>query len=77
MYIDLELNKIYDKEQFNNIINEMVTKHLNNNPELIEKVAIECIKGAIKSQINGILQSADYRNYLRDKILKQLNIKEI
>lgn len=77
MYIDLILDKTCDKEAITDIVSNLVKKHFEEKPELIEKVATECIKGAIKAQINTVLQSKEYRDFLRNKILEQLNIKEI
>ena len=42
----------------------------------LNKVIKDAVKGQIRSVITEILQGKDYRNFLRDKIAKEIGIAE-
>ena len=75
MYFDLseegnnKLNKLIEQEVLNNI--EIILKDKN----YIDKLVAESLKGSIKAIINEILQSKNYRNILRDRIMQQLKLE--
>ncbi len=76
MYFDLseegnnKLNKLIEQEVLNNI--EIILKDKN----YIDKLVAESLKGSIKSIICEILQSKNYRNILRDRIMQQLKLEQ-
>ena len=76
MYFDLseegnsKLNKLIEQEVLNNI--EIILKDKN----YIDKLVSESLKGSIKAIINEILQSKNYRNILRDRIMQQLKLEQ-
>ena len=76
MYFDLseegnnKLNKLIEQEVLSNI--EIILKDKN----YIDKLVAESLKGSIKAIINEILQSKNYRNILRDRIMQQLKLEE-
>lgn len=64
-------------------INEMIEEQVMGKIEAmlkdekaIDELVRDCLKGAIKGTINSILQSVEYRNILRTRIMEQLNLKE-
>lgn len=65
----IKLKSLIEETVLNNV--ELILK----DEELINKLISESLKGSIKSIITEILQSKDYRNILRDRILKQLNLE--
>lgn len=65
-----KINKLIEKQILKNI--GIITK----DKEYINKLVTESMKGAIKSIISELLQSKNYRNILRDRIMEQLNLQK-
>jgi hypothetical protein len=64
-----KINKLVEKQVLKNI--GIITK----DKEYINKLVTESMKGAIKSIISELLQSKNYRNILRNRIMEQLNLQ--
>ena len=64
-----KINKLIEKQILKNI--GIITK----DKEYINKLVTESMKGAIKSIISELLQSKNYRNILRNRIMEQLNLQ--
>ena len=77
MYLDIsdeaktKLRQLIDETVLNNV--ELILQDEN----LIGKLVQESLKGSIKAMICEILQTKDYRNILRDRIMKQLKLDEV
>lgn len=66
-----KLRQLIDETVLNNV--ELILQDKN----LIDKLVQESLKGSIKAIITEILQTKDYRNTLRDRIMKKLNLSEV
>lgn len=64
-----KLKKLVEKTVFDNV--EIILK----DDDFVTKLINESLKGTIKAIICEILQTKNYRNVLRDRILKQLNLE--
>lgn len=71
MYIDIKLSDEV-VEQIGNIVKLEVENQIKGNDELIKQATKEMLKGQIKTHINNILVTNEYREYLRDKIVEYL-----
>ena len=71
MYLDIKLSDEV-VEQIGNIVKLEVENQIKNNNELVKQMIKEMLKGQIKTHINNILVSNEYREYLRDKIVEYL-----
>lgn len=71
MYIDLKLSDGV-VEQIGNIVKLEVENQIKGNDGLVEQIIRELLKGQIKTHINNILVSDEYRIYLRNKIVEYL-----
>ena len=77
MYLDIsdeaktKLRQLIDETVLNNV--ELILQDKN----LIDKLVQESLKGSIKAIIVEILQNKNYRNILRDRIMKQLKLDEV
>lgn len=68
-----------NNKKINEIIEEQVMGKIEamlKDEKAIDELVRDCLKGAIKGTINSILQSIEYRNILRNRIMEQLNLKE-
>lgn len=75
MYIDLNIGTILDESQVKKLVTEIIVKKINGDSELIKEIITEAIKGSIKREVNNIVQSNEYRTFIRNKILEKLGIK--
>lgn len=77
MYFDMsedgknKLKKLVEETVFNNV--EIILK----DEEFINKLINESLKGTIKAIICEILQTKNYRNVLRDRLMKQLGLESV
>lgn len=71
MYLDIKLSDEV-VEQIGNIVKLEVENQIKNNNELVKHLVKEMLKGQIKTHINNILASNEYREYLRDKLVEYL-----
>lgn len=65
-----KLTKLIEETVLNNV--EIILK----DNDFLNKLINESLKGTIKAQICEILQTKNYRNLLRDRLMKQLGIEE-
>lgn len=79
MYLSINLSpektkelELYIKAILPEVINENIFADTNKLKSLIN----ECVKGQIKATINDLMQGQDFRNFLRNKILEQIGMKE-
>lgn len=76
MYLDVTLS-IESQQKVKELIKSKVDEFIAEDNDHLEKLALDVLKGAIKCEVNNVLQSTNYRNVLRDRILKQLKLGEI
>lgn len=76
MYLDVTLS-IESQQKVKELIKSKVDEFIAEDNDHLEKLALDVLKGAIKVEVNNVLQSTNYRNILRDRILKQLKLGEI
>ena len=74
IYIDFKLSEETQKEIQQEILKSAENILLKDKQEL-RKIINECVKGVIRGNITEILQSKEYKNYLRDEIMQQIGIK--
>lgn len=55
-------------EIINNVLLEDTTQ--------LNRMITECVKGYIKGTITELMQGKDFRNFLRDKIMEQVGMKD-
>ena len=76
MYLDIseeakiKLRQLIDQTVLNNVV--LILQDEN----LIGKLIQESLKGSIKAIIAEILQTKDYRNILRDRIMEKLKLNK-
>ena len=73
LYIDLKLPDELLKKIEDEAVSQMKLAITGNDSEMI-RIIKDCVKGAIRSRINEILDGKDYRTFLRDKIAVELGI---
>lgn len=76
MYLDIVLS-IEAQQRIKELVQDKVDEIIAEDTEYVKELALEVLKGAIKNEINNAIQSTNYRNILRDRILKQLKLGEI
>ena len=72
--IDFRLNEEL-QEQIKQETIKQATEMLLQNPNELRSMIKECVKGQLKAIITEILQGKDYRNFLRDKIAKEIGVE--
>ena len=76
MYINIDFTLPENiQEQIKQAVIESASEQLVKNPEELRKMVRECVKGILMARINDILQTRDYRAFLRDKIAKEIGIE--
>lgn len=73
LYIDLKLPDELLKKIEDEAVSQMKLAITGNDSEMV-RIIKDCVKGAIRSRINEILDGKDYRTFLRDKIAAELGI---
>lgn len=73
LYIDLKLPDELLKKIEDEAVSQMKLAITGNDSEMV-RIIKDCVKGAIRSRINEILDGKDYRVFLRDKIAAELGI---
>lgn len=73
--IDFKLSENLQEQIRQETINNATEILLKDQTEL-NKIIRECVKGALRANITEILQCKDYRNFLRDKIAKEIGLLE-
>ncbi len=66
-----ELEK-YIKAVLPEAINEAIFKDINR----LNAIITECVRGYIKGTITELMQGKDFRNFLRDRIMEQIGMKD-
>lgn len=62
----------YIKEKLPELIKDEIFKDENKLNELIR----QCVRGQLKSMITEILQGKDYKDFIRDKVMTEMGMKE-
>lgn len=62
----------YVKEKLPELIKDEIFKDENKLKELIR----QCVRGQLKSMITEILQGKDYKDFIRDKVITEMGMKE-
>lgn len=76
MYFNIDISE-KTKNRICEIVQEQIDELVLKDDEFIKKLVKESISGAVKCRINEIVQSINFRNELRDRILKQLNLDNL
>lgn len=72
IYIETILNKEMEKQIQEQVINE--AREIFSKSNNIKPLIRDCVKGCIKTCITEILQGADYKKFLRDKIIEEMGM---
>lgn len=73
--IGLESEKTKELEQYIKIIlPEIINENIFADKKELNSLIWECVKGHLKATINELMHGKDFRDYLRDKILKQIKM---
>lgn len=79
MYLSINLSPEKTKElelYIKSILPEVINENIFADTNKLKSLINECVKGQIKATINDLMQGQDFRNFLRNKILEQIGMKE-
>lgn len=75
--IDLEPYSTTELEKYIKAkLPEQLNEALFQDKTYLDKVIKDCVKGQIKSCITELLQGKDFRNFLRDKIAREIGLEQ-
>ena len=73
--VELKLGK-ESEEQIKEVVIAEANRLLIQDKSELQKLVKECVKKIISNEIANILQTKDYRTFLRNKIAKEIGIVE-
>lgn len=75
--ISLEPEKTKELEQYIKImLPEIINENIFKDENKLKSLINDCVRSQIKAVINDLMNEKDFRNYLRDKVKKQIGMYE-
>ena len=79
MYLSVNIEPEKTKElewYIKSVLPEIINEKLFEDKNKLNAMIRECVKGQLMATINNLMQEKEFRNFLRDKVMEQIGMKE-